>query len=72
MPVHLHPENLLLVARQRVTGYHPHNALHRAEAEELLRTRRREAWKRRLFFLRYRLRSLMYRFAPGLDRWLTI
>lgn len=66
--MYLHPDDVRLMAHQRLTGYDKHSALHRAEAEAALRASRREAWERRRFCLRYRLSNLMFRLAPGLAR----
>jgi len=70
--MHLHPDAVRLMAQQRLIGCGSHSALHRAEAEAALRARRREAWERRRFYLRYRLRSLLFRLVPGLARRVAI
>jgi len=70
--MHFHPDTARLIAEQRVLEYDRHMAIHRHAIDAMLRARREEAAMRRRFYLGYRLRSILYRLAPGLARRLVL
>lgn len=70
--MHCHPETARSIAAQRLLEYNPHLAIHRHAIEAVLRARRQEAAARRRFWLRYWVRSFLYRLAPGLARRLAL
>ena len=63
-----YPELLLSAAKRQSEGYDKHVAVHRAELESLLRSRRRAALEKRWFRLRHLTRSLLNRLATDLAR----
>ncbi|WP_375222098.1 hypothetical protein, partial [Symbiobacterium thermophilum] len=72
LAMHCHPDTAYRIAEMRSLEYNPHLAVHRHAIEEMLRARRAEAALRRRFFLRFWLRSILFRLAPGLARRLAL
>lgn len=72
LAMHCHPDTARMIAAMRSVEYNPHLALHRRAVEEMLRARRAEAVRRRRFFLRFWVRRILFRLAPGLVRRLAL
>lgn len=63
-----HPDHFLFVIKSRVNGYDKHAAIHQQAAAAALLAKRKAAWQNRWFRLRYWVRNIMFRFAPGIAR----
>ena len=70
--MHQHPDTFLLLAQHRIGSHNRHTAIHRSAAESLLQARRRAQWEDHWFYLRYHLRNLLFRFAPGVAKRLAL
>lgn len=63
-----HPDQFQLVIKSPVNGYDKHAAIHYHAAAAAFQAKRKAVWQNRWFRLRYWVRSIMFRFVPGIAR----